>query len=154
MLLSFAHCLELNLKRVFLQSLNVGVKTMTMLDEQGEKLKNVEQEMDQIKEDMKQARKNLNELSKCCGLCLCPFNRITNDDREDEMEENLNQMGNHIKILKNMALDFGDRIDDHIKIIDDVNDKVLSLNDKMEFTEVKCICDSRHLDLQYLAVHT
>uniref|UniRef100_A0A673INE5 Synaptosomal-associated protein n=1 Tax=Sinocyclocheilus rhinocerous TaxID=307959 RepID=A0A673INE5_9TELE len=116
-----------------------------------EKLKNVEQEMDQIKQDMKQARKNLNELSKCCGLCLCPFNRkpkeskrnmvssqptvvrdgqaptgpyikrITNDDREDEMEENLNQMGNRIKILKNMALDFGDRIDDHIKIIDDKN---------------------------------
>uniref|UniRef100_A0A672R4R2 Synaptosomal-associated protein n=1 Tax=Sinocyclocheilus grahami TaxID=75366 RepID=A0A672R4R2_SINGR len=132
-----------------------------------EKLKNVEQEMDQIKHDMKQARKNLNELSKCCGLCLCPFNRlkstesdwrkkqvrkpkeskrnmvssqptvvhdgqaptgpyikrITNDDREDEMEKNMNQMGNHIKILKNMALDFGDRIDDHNKIIDDVNDK-------------------------------
>uniref|UniRef100_A0A8C1GSB5 Synaptosomal-associated protein n=1 Tax=Cyprinus carpio TaxID=7962 RepID=A0A8C1GSB5_CYPCA len=160
-----------------------------------EKLKNVEKEMDQINQDMKQAQKNLNELSKCCGLCLCPFNRwdrayinywrkkqvktpkeskqnivssqptvvhdgqaptgpyikrITNNDREDEMEDNLRQVGNHVEILKNMALDFDDKIEDHIEKTANINDKVqlLLLNDKMEFIEVKCICDSRHLDLQ------
>uniref|UniRef100_A0A8C2HCL2 Synaptosomal-associated protein n=1 Tax=Cyprinus carpio TaxID=7962 RepID=A0A8C2HCL2_CYPCA len=141
-----------------------------------EKLKNVEKEMDQINQDMKQAQKNLNELSKCCGLCLCPFNRwarayilcmtisyifeavtlfstpkeskqnivssqptvvcdgqaptgpyikrITNNDREDEMEDNLRQVGNHVEILKNMALDFGDKIEDHIEKTANINDKV------------------------------
>uniref|UniRef100_A0A8C2A8M5 Synaptosomal-associated protein n=1 Tax=Cyprinus carpio TaxID=7962 RepID=A0A8C2A8M5_CYPCA len=129
-----------------------------------EKLKNVEKEMDQINQDMKQAQKNLNELSKCCGLCLCPFNRwnywrkkqvktpkeskqnivssqptvvrdgqaptgpyikrITNNDREDEMEDNLRQVGNHVEILKNMALDFDDKIEDHIEKTAKINDKV------------------------------
>ncbi|XP_016140437.1 synaptosomal-associated protein 23-like [Sinocyclocheilus grahami] len=61
--------------------------------------------------------------------------RITNDDREDEMEKNMNQMGNHIKILKNMALDFGDRIDDHNKIIDDVNDKTATTKSEVAAAE-------------------
>lgn len=66
------------------------------------------------------------------------------------MEDNLRQVGNHVEILKNMALDFDDKIEDHIEKTAKINDKVqlLLLNDKMEFIEVKCICDSRHLDLQ------
>lgn len=40
------------------------------------KLRNVTQDMDQIEQDLKQARKNLNELSKWCGLCLWPSNRL------------------------------------------------------------------------------
>ncbi|XP_051502677.1 synaptosomal-associated protein 23-like [Myxocyprinus asiaticus] len=66
------------------ESMDVGIKTVTMLDEQGEKLRRVEEGVDQIRQDMKQAQKNLNELSKCCGLCLCPCNRlksIENDRR-------------------------------------------------------------------------
>ncbi|XP_016137857.1 synaptosomal-associated protein 23-like isoform X2 [Sinocyclocheilus grahami] len=167
-------------------SLNVGVKTMTMLDEQGETLKNVEREMDQIKQDMKQARKNLNELSKCCGLCLCPCNRlkstesdwrkkqvrepkeskqkvvssqptavrngqavsagstaptgpyikrITNDDREDEMEENLSQVVNHIEILKNMALDLSNKIEDQIQIIDHANNEITTITSEVAAAE-------------------
>ncbi|XP_042598519.1 synaptosomal-associated protein 23-like [Cyprinus carpio] len=155
------------------ESLNVGVKTMTMLEEQGEQLKNVDREMDQISQDMKQARKNLNELSKCCGLCLCPCNRVTgekskgkkqrkkakeskqkvvsiqptavrngqavsagsaaptgpyikrvtNDAREDEMEENLGQVGSIIENLKTLALDMGNEIDKQNKSIDRITDK-------------------------------
>jgi len=41
-----------------------------------EKLMNVKQEVGQITHDMEQARKNLNELSKCCGLFLWPWNRL------------------------------------------------------------------------------
>uniref|UniRef100_A0A673LYT8 Synaptosomal-associated protein n=1 Tax=Sinocyclocheilus rhinocerous TaxID=307959 RepID=A0A673LYT8_9TELE len=144
--------------------------------------------MDQIKQDMKQARKNLNELSKCCGLCLCPCNRlarayifcmtmsyiseieskqkvvssqptavrngqavsagsaaptgpyikrITNDDREDEMEENLSQVVNHVEILKNMALDLSNKIEDQIQIIDHVNNELMlqkmSMNESLSF---------------------
>lgn len=63
--------------------------------------------------------------------------RIMNDHREDVKEENLSQVGNHIEILKNTALDFGDKIDDHIEKTVNINDKVqlLLLNDKMEFRE-------------------
>lgn len=31
--------------------------------------------MTRINEDMKQADKHLNDLSKCCGLCVCPCDR-------------------------------------------------------------------------------
>uniref|UniRef100_A0A8C2G3B0 Synaptosomal-associated protein n=1 Tax=Cyprinus carpio TaxID=7962 RepID=A0A8C2G3B0_CYPCA len=168
------------------ESLNVGVKTITMLEEQGEQLKNVDREMDQISQDMKQARKNLNELSKCCGLCLCPCNRlkspksdwrkkqrkkakeskqkvvsiqptavrngqavsagsaaptgpyikrITNDDREDKMEENLSHVVNHVEILKNMALELSNKIEDQIQIIDHVNNEITTITSDVAAAE-------------------
>ncbi|KAJ8340936.1 hypothetical protein SKAU_G00332270 [Synaphobranchus kaupii] len=162
------------------ESRQTGVNTMTMLDEQGEQLKHVEEGMDQINEDMKQAEKNLTDLSKCCGICVCPCDRvktiehdgrykrtwgtgsvnasstgadgvvssqppsvrngqagaqvsaapsgayvkrITNDAREDEMEENLNQVGGIIGNLKNMAMDMGTEIDQQNKSIDRITEK-------------------------------
>ncbi|KAG1971543.1 synaptosomal-associated protein 25 isoform SNAP25B [Pimephales promelas] len=157
------------------ETVNVGNKTITMLDEQGEKLMNVKQEVGQITHDMEQARKNLNELSKCCGLCLWPWNRvkssksnrrckqakepkeckrnvgssqqsairseqavsapsaapsgpyinrITNDEREDEMDENLKIVGDNIMILKSIAQGIGEKISEQIQTIDEINDEV------------------------------
>jgi len=40
-----------------------------------EQLDRIEEGMDQINKDMKQAEKNLEGLEKCCGLCVCPWNR-------------------------------------------------------------------------------
>ncbi|XP_048047794.1 synaptosomal-associated protein 23-like isoform X1 [Megalobrama amblycephala] len=163
------------------ESRETGVKTMTMLDEQGEQLRRVDQGMDQINQDMRQAEKNLTDLSKCCGLCVCPcdrvssieadgrykrtwgtggdnsgtqdkeggvvssqptavrngqavsggsagatgpyINRVTNDAREDEMEENLEQVGSIIGNLKNLAMDMGNEIDKQNKTIDRITDK-------------------------------
>ncbi|KAJ8401131.1 hypothetical protein AAFF_G00387130 [Aldrovandia affinis] len=161
------------------ESRQTGVNTMTMLDEQGEQLQRVEQGMDQINEDMKQAEKNLTDLSKCCGLCVCPcdrvksiehdgrykrtwatgsdkasstgtdgvvssqppsvrngqpvkasaapsgpyIKRITDDAREDEMEENLDQVGSIIGNLKTMAMDMGSEIDKQNTQIDRITDK-------------------------------
>ncbi|XP_060789540.1 synaptosomal-associated protein 23-like isoform X2 [Neoarius graeffei] len=156
------------------ESRETGVNTMVMLDQQGEQLQRVEQGMDQINQDMRQAEKNLTDLSKCCGLCVCPCDRvrsiendgrykrtwgtgsansgtevaegvvssqptsqhngqatasgpyvkrITNDAREDEMEENLEQVGSIIGNLKTMALDMGNEIDKQNKTIDRINDK-------------------------------
>ncbi|XP_052009703.1 synaptosomal-associated protein 23-like [Xyrauchen texanus] len=157
------------------ESQETGVKTMTMLDEQGEQLMRVNQGMDQINQDMRQAEKNLTDLSKCCGLCVCPCDRVTsiehdgrykrtwatgsdnsstkgkeggvvssqptaihngqavsggpyikkvtNDAREDEMEENLDQVGSIIGNLKNLAMDMGNEIDKQNKTIDHINDK-------------------------------
>uniref|UniRef100_A0A3B1K2S8 Synaptosomal-associated protein n=1 Tax=Astyanax mexicanus TaxID=7994 RepID=A0A3B1K2S8_ASTMX len=162
------------------ESKETGTKTMEMLDQQGEQLKRVEQGMDQINKDMKAAEKNLTDLSKCCGLCVCPcdrvrsiendgrykrtwgtgsdnasieggeggvvssqptaarngqaagpvsssggpyIKRITNDAREDEMEENLDQVGSIIGNLKSMALDMGNEIDKQNKTVDRIIDK-------------------------------
>ncbi|XP_077096086.1 synaptosomal-associated protein 23-like [Siphateles boraxobius] len=168
------------------ETVDVGNKTITMLDEQGEKLRNVKREVDQIEQDMKKARKNLNELSKCCGLCLCPWNRvksskrdrgykhdkepkeskrnevssqqsairngqdvsvgsaapsgpyikkITNDEREDEMEENLKQVGDSIVILKSMALGIGDKISEQNQIIEEINNEVTKNTDDVNAAE-------------------
>ncbi|RXM98218.1 Synaptosomal-associated protein 23 [Acipenser ruthenus] len=106
------------------ESKETGVKTLTMLDEQGEQLHRVEEGMDQINEDMKHAEKNLTNLTKCCGLCVCPCDRITNDAREDEMEENLDQVGSLIGNLKNMALDMGTEIEKQNNQIDRITVKV------------------------------
>lgn len=161
------------------ESKQTGVNTMVMLDQQGEQLKRVEDGMDQINQDMKLAEKNLTDLSKCCGLCVCPCDRvttiehdsrykrtwgindgetdgnssgvvsrqpsgirngqagqvnapapsgpyvkrITNDAREDEMEENLEAVGGIIGNLKNMAMDMGNEIDKQNKAIDRITDK-------------------------------
>lgn len=41
-----------------------------------EQLRRVDQGMDQINQDMRQAEKNITDLSKCCGLCVCPCDRL------------------------------------------------------------------------------
>jgi len=36
-----------------------------------EQLERIEEGLDQINSDMKEAEKNLTDLGKCCGLCTC-----------------------------------------------------------------------------------
>ncbi|KAM6960944.1 LOW QUALITY PROTEIN: synaptosomal-associated protein 23-like [Aplochiton taeniatus] len=165
------------------ESKETGGKTLEMLDQQGEQLRRVDEGMDQINQDMRQAERNLTDLSKCCGLCVCPCDRVssiehdsrykrtwgigidniktsgreggdgggvtkqpgalrngqptqqgatasgpyvkrvTNDAREDEMEENLEQVGSIIGNLKSMALDMGGEIDKQNKQIDGITSK-------------------------------
>ncbi len=50
--------------------------------------------------------------------------RITNDAREDEMEENLDAVGSIIGNLKTMAIDMGSEIDKQNKQIDNITAKV------------------------------
>ncbi|XP_061827973.1 synaptosomal-associated protein 25-like isoform X2 [Nerophis lumbriciformis] len=122
-----------------------------------EELERIEEGLDQINSDMKEAEKNLTDLGKCCGLCACDklkafeksgaykavwggasgqdgvvcnqppssrvvdereqmimsgghIRRVTNDAREDEMEDNLAHAGSIIRNLKSMALDMGSEI--------------------------------------------
>lgn len=51
---------------------------------------------------------------------------MTNDAREDEMEENLEQVSNVIGNLKNMAIDMGNEISAQNQQIDRINTKVIS----------------------------
>uniref|UniRef100_A0A2K6G4N5 t-SNARE coiled-coil homology domain-containing protein n=1 Tax=Propithecus coquereli TaxID=379532 RepID=A0A2K6G4N5_PROCO len=57
------------------ESQDAGIKTITMLDEQGEQLNRMDEGMDQIHKDMREAEKTVTELNKCCGLCpsFCCF---------------------------------------------------------------------------------
>ena len=49
---------------------------MVALDEQGEKLQRVEENLDVINADMKEAEKNLTNLQKFCGLCICGCKKL------------------------------------------------------------------------------
>lgn len=40
-----------------------------------EQLDRIEEGMDQINQDMKDAEKNLEGMEKCCGLCVLPWKR-------------------------------------------------------------------------------
>ncbi|TRY66161.1 hypothetical protein DNTS_010876 [Danionella cerebrum] len=175
-----------NMKLLLEESKDAGIRTLVMLDEQGEQLdrieegldqinkdmkeaeknltdmarcceqlERVEEGLDQINQDMREAEKNLTDLAKCCGLCACDklkdfeacgaykkvwgnnqdgvvssqpssrvvderekmtmsggyIRRVTNDAREDEMEENLAQVGSILGNLRSMALDMGNEID-------------------------------------------
>lgn len=53
----------------------------------------------------------------------CPC-RITNDAREDEMDENIQQVGNMVGNLRNMAIDMGTEVSNQNKQLDRVNQKV------------------------------
>merc|ERR1712029_901820 len=49
--------------------------------------------------------------------------RITNDAREDEMEENMQQVGSSLGVLKNMAQDLGQTIDKQNTQVDKISAK-------------------------------
>lgn len=61
------------------------------------------------------------------------FLRVTNDAREDEMEENLSHVGSIIGNLKSMALDMGNEIDTQNVQIERIGGKVeLSHHDVLQ----------------------
>ncbi|MBN3292039.1 SNP25 protein, partial [Polypterus senegalus] len=156
------------------QSKDAGIRALVMLDEQGEQLDRIEEGMDQINQDMKEAEKNLTDMAKCCGLCVCPceklkdfdaskkvwgnsqdgvvsgqpssrvmderermtmsggyIRRVTNDDRENEMDENLEQVGSIIGNLRSMALDMSNEIDTQNVQIDRIMEKAAVNNSRI-----------------------
>jgi synaptosomal-associated protein 25 len=161
------------------ESKEAGIKTLVMLDEQGEQLDRIEECADKINQEMKEAEKNLEGLEKCCGLCVLPWqktksfekgqdynktwkknedvklnangprriigdtgpagkgfvNRITNDAREDEMDENLTQVSSMIGNLRNMAIDMGNEIETQNQLIGRVQMKVRVLIFKKIFID-------------------
>ncbi|OAF67088.1 hypothetical protein A3Q56_05174 [Intoshia linei] len=59
-------------------SKDAGIRTLVMLDEQGEQFDRIEEGMDHINQDMKDAEKNLEGMEKCCGLCILPWKKYAN----------------------------------------------------------------------------
>ncbi|MEQ2206857.1 Synaptosomal-associated protein 25, partial [Xenoophorus captivus] len=134
-------------------------------------LERIEEGLDQINSDMKEAEKNLTDLGKCCGLCSCEklkafeesgaykavwgrasqqdgavsnqpptsrvvdqreqmmmsggyIRRLTDDAREDEMEENLTHVGSILGNLKSMALDIGNELESQNDQLNRIGEKV------------------------------
>ncbi|XP_026850836.1 synaptosomal-associated protein 25 isoform X4 [Drosophila persimilis] len=52
------------------ESKEAGIRTLVALDDQGEQLDRIEEGMDQINADMREAEKNLSGMEKCCGASL------------------------------------------------------------------------------------
>lgn len=59
-----------SLSRIVYQLANI-----TFLYNKTEQLDRIEEGMDQINADMKEAEKNLTGMEKCCGLCVLPCNK-------------------------------------------------------------------------------
>lgn len=55
------------------ESKEAGIRTLVGLDEQGEQLDKVEEDMEKINVDMREAEKNLTGMEGCCGMCVCPW---------------------------------------------------------------------------------
>uniref|UniRef100_A0A915I9M4 t-SNARE coiled-coil homology domain-containing protein n=1 Tax=Romanomermis culicivorax TaxID=13658 RepID=A0A915I9M4_ROMCU len=53
-------------------SKEAAIRTLVMLDDQGEQLERVEGGLDTINQDMKEAEEHLKGMEKCCGLCFLP----------------------------------------------------------------------------------
>lgn len=60
--------------------------------------------------------------------------RITNDARENEMEENMGQVNTMIGNLRNMALDMGSELENQNRQVSRINMKVLFGFYCLEFT--------------------
>ena len=59
-----------------------------------------------------------------CGIQSGYIGKITNDAREDEMEENMGQVNTMIGNLRNMAIDMGSELENQNRLIDGMNRKV------------------------------
>jgi len=161
------------------ESQGAGIKTLEMLEHQGEQLNRVEAGLDGMNAEMKVAEKHLHGMEKWCGLCVCPWNRtakvkdaewnnplsndtskvvntqpgagnrsgnssvpdapqggyiqrINNDAREDEMEENMQAVGSILGNLKNMAKDMGDEISNQNKQLDKIGSKAAHVEVKVQ----------------------
>ncbi|XP_066996292.1 synaptosomal-associated protein 25 isoform X1 [Anabrus simplex] len=148
------------------ESQEAGGQTLKLLSHQGEQLDRIEEGMDQINADMREAEKNLTGMEKCCGLCVLPCNKsasfkedegtwkgnddgkvvnnqpqrvmddrnglgpqggyiakITNDAREDEMENNMGEVNTMIGNLRNMAIDMGSELENQNRQITRISHK-------------------------------
>lgn len=154
------------------ESKDTAVNTMVQLDEQGEQLRRVEEGLDDINIGIRDAETHIEDMEKCCGLCILPWKRfrkfeatavykegyeakqgknkgkdkgaaqgatgggggvsgpyvqrVMDDAREDEMEENLEDVGRGIAMLKEMAMDMGNTIEDHNQMVGRITNKAES----------------------------
>ncbi|KAK5972447.1 Synaptosomal-associated protein [Trichostrongylus colubriformis] len=107
-------------------------KMKTFPVEKPEQLERCEGALDTINTDMKEAEEHLKGMEKCCGLCVLPWNKITNDAREDEMDENIQQVSTMVGNLRNMAIDMSTEVSNQNRQLDRIHDKAQSNEVRVE----------------------
>lgn len=78
-----------NMKRIAAETVDIGAKTLEELDSQGEQLRKVAQDLSGINNEMKIAEKQLTQMERCCGCCLCPCGRSQNFEKTNEYKDGL-----------------------------------------------------------------
>ncbi|CAH8429072.1 unnamed protein product [Schistosoma turkestanicum] len=180
-----------NMVRLCDESTTVGAQTLGKLESQGQQLRGIDSNMDNIRDDIHEAQRDLDEIDKCCGLCVLPWKRvkpdtksskypsgtngystganyqvnsyqpqsgfrqqqqqqlpqqqktgpfitrITNDDREDEMEQNLQQVSGMVSQLHSMATDMNQEITTHNQILDRIDRKAEYNQTELMFAQKK-----------------
>eukprot|EP00096_Caligus_rogercresseyi_P009889 TRINITY_DN345_c1_g1_i1.p1 TRINITY_DN345_c1_g1~~TRINITY_DN345_c1_g1_i1.p1 ORF type:complete len:207 (+),score=76.74 TRINITY_DN345_c1_g1_i1:485-1105(+) len=161
------------MKNMCEEAKDCGIKTLVMLDDQGEQLEKFESGMDNINSDMRLAEQALRSMDLLCGIFPKFWKKsggfkeddavwgdqkqvggsgppppgveipngafvakITNDAREDEMEENMEQVSSMIGNLRNMANDMGGELSNQNAQLDRINLKAGS-----DITRVKMAND-------------
>merc|ERR1711899_42481 len=161
------------MKNMCEEAKDCGIKTLVMLDDQGEQLEKFEKGVDQINSDMRLAEEALKSMDLLCGIfpkfwkksggfkeddaiwgdqkaggggaAPAPgveipsgafVAKITNDAREEEMEENMEQVSAMIGNLRNMANDMGGELENQNCQLDRINMKAAS-----DITRVKMAND-------------
>ena len=76
------------------------------------------------------------------AVILWNYIRITNDAREDEMEQNVGEVSNMIGNLRNMAVDMGNEIEGQNRQIDRIHQKVRFVQDL--FLHFSCFIHGRN----------
>lgn len=161
------------MKQMCEEAKDSGIKTLVMLDDQGEQLEKFESGMDAINADMKLAEQALRSMDLLCGIFPKFWKKsggfkeddavwgeqkaqgggpppppgveipngafvakITNDAREEEMEENMEQVSAMIGNLRNMANDMHGELGNQNQQLDRINLKASS-----DITRVKMAND-------------
>jgi len=168
------------------QSKETAVGTMVQLDEQGEQLRRAEEGLDEINIGIRDAETHIEDMEKCCGLCILPWrrfrkfestaaykdgygekkakgkekdkgssqgagggggggggvsgpyiDRVMDDARETEMEDNLQDVDTGIQMLKEMALDMGNTIENQNTRIDRITNKAESNEMRMANAQMR-----------------
>ena len=83
-------------------------------------------------------------------LPLILDSRITNDAREDEMEENLQQVSTMIGNLRNMACDMGNEISNQNNQIERIKGKVNTIDDLSRYSFHSFFLSSRLISVKFV----
>ncbi|XP_023342100.1 synaptosomal-associated protein 25 [Eurytemora carolleeae] len=147
-------------------------------------LDRIEEGLDIINNDMKQAEKALKRMGQCCGFCFNPWKKPENekegmnydgtwknvetgstsvdhsrvrpknnadskggkyitkyldDNREEEMEENLQQVSGILNNLKNMAMDMNSELENQNEQIDRITIKATSNENRVTTANKKAV---------------
>ncbi|OXA45414.1 synaptosomal-associated protein 25 isoform X2 [Folsomia candida] len=69
-----------NMRELCNEAKEMGIRSLVALDDQGEKLDNIEKGMLQINSDMKEAEENMRGMENCCSLIKFPCAKGSKDD--------------------------------------------------------------------------